>query len=138
MAEANTRGDAPVRLTNDVEEFCEVVHIFTPTLRGEHVLGEMEYVLPIAIVGVKESLSMASRTVERVRVRYSAVQASLDVLWYPVPWKKTSRFTTHLGLAHTHVGLNMKHYTHARTRYTYIHYIHTCNERPLKKMYQAT
>jgi hypothetical protein len=49
-----------------MEEFCEVVHIFTRTSRGEHALGEMEYalVLPLRILGVKESLNMASRTVD--------------------------------------------------------------------------
>jgi hypothetical protein len=56
-----------------MEEVCEVVHIFTQTSRGEHVLGEMEYVLvlPLPILGVKESLNMAY-----VRVHYSAVKPS--------------------------------------------------------------
>jgi hypothetical protein len=61
-----------------VEEFCEVVHISTPTSRGEHVLGEMEYVLvlPLPILGVKESLNMASCIGDCVRVHYSAVEPS--------------------------------------------------------------
>jgi hypothetical protein len=35
-----------------VDEFCELVHICTPTSHGEHVLGEMEYVLPLPVVGI--------------------------------------------------------------------------------------
>jgi hypothetical protein len=35
------RRDAPVRVSNAVEEFCELVDILTPTSRGEHVLGEI-------------------------------------------------------------------------------------------------
>ena len=67
------RRDAPVRVRNDVEELYELVHIFTPTSRGEHVLGQMEYVLPLPIVGVKESLKMAPRTLDRVRMSRSMV-----------------------------------------------------------------
>ena len=61
MVEVNTdmstEGDAPVRLSNDVEELCEVVHIFTQTSRDEHVLGEMEYVLvlPLPILGGRKA-----------------------------------------------------------------------------------
>jgi hypothetical protein len=42
-----SRRDAPVRVSNDVEEFSEVIHIFTSTSRGEHVLDEKECVLPL-------------------------------------------------------------------------------------------
>jgi hypothetical protein len=44
--------DVPVRVSNDVEEFCEVVHIFTLTLSTKCVLSEMKYVHPLPIVGV--------------------------------------------------------------------------------------
>ena len=51
-----------------MEEFCEVVDMFTPTSRGEHVLCEMKYVLPLPILEFKENLNMAQRTVDRVHM----------------------------------------------------------------------
>jgi hypothetical protein len=44
-----------------------VVDKFTPTSRGEHVLGEMKYVL-LPILEFKENLNMAQRTVDRVHM----------------------------------------------------------------------
>jgi hypothetical protein len=72
------RRDAPVRVSNDVEELCKVVHIFTPISRGEHVLGEMKYVLPLPIVGVKETLNMTPRTLDRVRISSSTLIDEID------------------------------------------------------------
>ena len=46
------RRDAPVRVSNDVEEFCELVHIFTQTSRGE-----MEYVLTLSCLIDVETLN---------------------------------------------------------------------------------
>jgi hypothetical protein len=43
--------DAPVRVSNDLEEFCELVHIFTPISRGE-----MEYVLTLSCLIDVETL----------------------------------------------------------------------------------
>jgi hypothetical protein len=48
-----------------------LVHIFFPTSSGEHVLGEIEYALPLPIVGVKESFNMVPRTVDRLRMSHS-------------------------------------------------------------------
>jgi hypothetical protein len=44
-------GDAAVNRSNDVEKFRELVHVFTPASCGEHVLGEMKYVVPHPVVG---------------------------------------------------------------------------------------
>ena len=60
-------------VSNDVQEFCELVHIFTLTSRGENVLGKTEYVFPPSIVGVKESRNMAPRTLDRVRTSPSTL-----------------------------------------------------------------
>ena len=67
------RRDVPVRVSNDVEEFCEVVHIFTSTLSGKCVLGKMKYVHPLPIVGVKESRNMAPRTLDHVHMSPSTL-----------------------------------------------------------------
>ena len=72
------RRNAPVRVGHDVQEFCELVHILTATLCSEHVLGEMKDVLPLPIVGIKESLNMAPRSRDRVRVSPSALIDETD------------------------------------------------------------
>jgi hypothetical protein len=61
------RRDAPVGVSNNVEEFCEVVHNFNPTWCGENMLGEMKYVL-----------NMAPRTLDRVRMRPSTLIDGTD------------------------------------------------------------
>jgi hypothetical protein len=91
----------PVRVSKDVEEFCEVVHIFIPTSRGEHVLGETKYVLPVPIVGVKESLNIAPRTLDRVHLRSSAkviVWFRAFRVWCVQPWAIRSRYAVQQSL----------------------------------------
>ena len=69
---------APVRVRNNVQEFCELIHILTATLCSELVLDKMQDVLPCPTVGVKESLHMAPRTLDRVRESPSALIDETD------------------------------------------------------------
>jgi uracil-DNA glycosylase len=47
--------NGPVHVTNNVEKFYEVVHVFTPALCCSHLLGE-KICSPLPVVAVKETL----------------------------------------------------------------------------------
>jgi hypothetical protein len=45
----------PVRVSDDVKKFSELVQVFTRALYSEHVLNELKYVARVPFAGVKES-----------------------------------------------------------------------------------
>jgi hypothetical protein len=59
---------AVIRVNDDVEEFRELVYVFTSASCREHVMGEMMYVLPLPAIGIKESLNPPPRDFDRVRI----------------------------------------------------------------------
>jgi hypothetical protein len=68
VAEVVRERNTAFRGSNDVEKFREVVDVFTPASYGEHVLGEMKYVVHLPVVGVKNSLNKAPRAFDYVRM----------------------------------------------------------------------
>jgi hypothetical protein len=56
----------------------------TPTLRWEHAVGEMVYLIHLAIVGVDESFNMAPRTVNRLRMTLITLMDEHDLMFYSV------------------------------------------------------
>jgi hypothetical protein len=79
------RRDAQACVRRDVQELCKLVDILIATLCSEHLLNEMEDVLPLPIVGIKENLNLAPRTLHRVRVNPSALVGETDRVVHSAP-----------------------------------------------------
>jgi hypothetical protein len=62
------RRNAPLRVRDDVDGVCELVHIFTLTPRGEHVVGEMINIVTHPVVWIEEGLDTTPPALDGVRM----------------------------------------------------------------------
>ena len=67
---------AVIRVSDDVEEFRELVQVFISASCCEHGMGKMIYVFPHPAVGVKESPNPPSRAYYRVRMSPTPINES--------------------------------------------------------------
>ena len=59
---------APARISNEVQQFRDLIHVFTPAVVCEQVQGEMKCIVPVPIVRVKGSPNIAYHVVDGVRM----------------------------------------------------------------------
>ena len=62
------RTNVPLCVRHDVDGVCELVHIFTLTPRGEHVVGEMLNIIPHPVVWIEEGLDTTPRALDGIRM----------------------------------------------------------------------
>ena len=67
------RRNAALCVRDDVDEVCELVHIFTLTPRGEHVVGEMINIITHPVVWIEEGLHTTPPALDGVRMSPSTL-----------------------------------------------------------------